>query len=457
MWKFIPFTLAILSVTTTVQADQETSVEANNANQTPLHTNLDQLQQQLGQQLQEQKQAKQNQQPTSVTSIKPFTGKILSNKVRLRTQPTLDSSIIKELNKDDLFVITGEKEDFYAVIPSKNTKLYVFRTFVLDNVIEGSRVNVRLEPNLDSPVVIQLNSGDRVDGTVAGNGKWLEISAPSDVRFYVAKDFVEKVGDADLITKLEKRRAEAKQFLDDATIAGQKELQKPYDQINLDPILVTLNRLTTDYADVPQYASKAKELQKSLQDAYLQKKVSYLENKTQNINWQDTNKQLQNDIQTQNDKLNDLENRLKNSNTPNNNKPTIANKPSTPQKPTLTTKMAAWNGPEEAIFSGWATQQSERPTVNDFYSNQKEHAVELRGVIESYNKPVKNKPGDYILINKFNNLPMAYLYSNQINLQDFEGLDVTIKASPRPNNHFAYPAYFVLEVNNHNVTTNGAK
>src|SRR5271156_3313893 len=43
-----------------------------------------------------------------------FTGKVVKNKVRLRHQPNLDSPILKEMNQGDLLVIIGETEDFYA-------------------------------------------------------------------------------------------------------------------------------------------------------------------------------------------------------------------------------------------------------------------------------------------------------------------------------------------------------
>jgi hypothetical protein len=44
-------------------------------------------------------------------------------------------------------------------------------------------------------------------------------------------------------------------------------------------------------------------------------------------------------------------------------------------------------------------------------------------------------------------LPIAYLYSTQVDLQGKVGQAVTLQAAPRPNHHFAFPAYFVLEAN----------
>jgi hypothetical protein len=79
-----------------------------------------------------------------------------------------------------------------------------------------------------------------------------------------------------------------------------------------------------------------------------------------------------------------------------------------------------------------------------FYAEQKANASVLTGTVEAYPNPVKNRPGDFIL--KGSEAPIAYLYSTAINLEKYVGKQVTILAAPRPNNHFAFPAYFVLNV-----------
>ena len=98
--------------------------------------------------------------------FKSFTGKLIANKVRIRAKPDLDSPIIRQMNKNDLLLVVGESNDFYAIEPLKDTKAYVFRSYVLDNVVEANRVNVRLEPHIDAPIIGQLQIGNRVDGYV---------------------------------------------------------------------------------------------------------------------------------------------------------------------------------------------------------------------------------------------------------------------------------------------------
>ena len=168
----------------------------------------------------------------------------------------------------------GEDDDFYAIRAPADVKGYVFRTYVLDNVIEGNRVNIRLEPNLEAPIIGQLNAGDKVNGQIsASNNKWLEIAPPESSRFFIAKEFVEKIGDANLKVVLDKKREDGNRLLNSTLALSQNELNKPWNEINLNEINENLNKLVKDYADFPEIQSKAKELQNTVQESAFQKKL----------------------------------------------------------------------------------------------------------------------------------------------------------------------------------------
>lgn len=354
----------------------------------------------------------------TVKNFTSYTGRLTKNKVRMRAQPSLESPVIKELNKSDLLIVTGETDDFYSVLPPQGLKAYIFRTFVLDNTVEGQRVNVRIEPSVDGPIVAQLNTGDKVDGVVSPlNSKWLEISMPESARFFVAKEYLEKVGDASLLQQITKKRNDVNSLLESTYTNGQQEMSKPYPDIKLDNIIKNYNRIIEQQAEFPDQAARAKELLKVLQENYLQKKIAYLEAKAETK----TETYI---IQT------------------------IPQAGSNEQfalsKPVTTAKMAAWNDVEDALYRSW---EKGRPgeTLDRFYEDQLLEAKELKGVVEVYTKPVKNKPGDYVLVNKMTNGIIAYLYSNKVNLADKVDQEVTVKVSARPNNNFAFPAYFVIE------------
>lgn len=361
----------------------------------------------------------QEETPPVVEATKPlpsFTGRLTKNKVRMRVQPTLDAAVIKELAQGDLLIVTGEIDDFYSVLPPIGSKAYVFRTFVLDNVVEGTRVNVRLEPTVDAPIIAQLNTGDRVNGTVSPlNNKWLEIPMPTTARFYVAKEYIEKIGDANLMSQIMRKRDEINQLLSSTQLAVATEMQKPYPDIKLDLWVKNYNKIVEQSKDFPEQATRAKDLLQKLSDAYLQKKIAYLESQAESTS-------------------------AKSHQTP---QPNVEILPLT-RKP-VTTKMAAWNDAEESAYKEWLEHHVGQ-SMEEFVQDQLASGKTLRGILEPYNKAIKNKPGDYVLVNQSNHGIIAYLYSNRVNLADYIGQEISVKAAPRPNNNFAFPAYVVLEI-----------
>ena len=62
-------------------------------------------------------------------NYKAFTGRILGGGVRMRLHADVDSSVVKELAKNDLVVVRSEKADFYAVEPPSDLKVYIFRRY----------------------------------------------------------------------------------------------------------------------------------------------------------------------------------------------------------------------------------------------------------------------------------------------------------------------------------------
>ncbi len=340
----------------------------------------------------------------------PFTGKVKRQKVRLRANADLESRVVKELHKGELLVVNGKKGDFYAVEPPAGTKAYVFRSFVLDGVVEGNRVNVRLEPSLDAPIIGHLNSGDHIKGVISSlNNKWYEIAAPSDTHFYVAKEFVESVGGPELKAQVDKRRNAAEQLLDAATLLSQVEMKKSYPQMDIDQIKHKYQTVINDFTDLPELVAKAKEAFNALQEEYTQRKIAFLEEKAEGT------------VSTDEEKPASFTE--------------IALNP--------TDRMKMWEPVEESIYLGWASRNEDR-SIDEFYADQRQEAVKITGFVEPYTAPVKNKPADHIVKN--GDLPVAYVYSTQINLQEYVGKKVTLLVAPRSNNNFAFPAFYVLSV-----------
>lgn len=342
-------------------------------------------------------------------AFSPFTGKVKGRKVRLRTQADLDGRVVREMSSQDLLVVVGEKDNFYAVEAPAGIKAYVFRSFVLDGIVEGNRVNVRLEPSLDAPVIAHLNSGDSIKGTLSAlNNKWYEIAPPAGTRFYVAKEYIESIGGPEVKAKLDKRRANAEQLLEGGTLLTQAEMQKPFREMDIERIKHNYQTVMNEFTEFPDLCDKAKEAFTALQEEYTERKIAYLEAKTEG-------------------KAVDADSSFATFGTLGN----------------ATDRMKMWEPVEESLYLSWSSRNEDR-SLDEFYDEQKQDAVILSGIVEAYTSPVKRKPGDYILKNK--DIPQAYLYSTQINLQDFVGKKVSVLAAPRSNNNFAFPAYFVISV-----------
>jgi hypothetical protein len=165
----------------------------------------------------------------------------------------------------------------------------------------------------------------------------------------------------------------------------------------------------SEYNDFPDFVEKAKEALSHLQESYIDKRISYMETKQQ----------------AEEESFSTEE------------------KTSVATDQSVTDKMKLWEPVEESLYLSWANLNENR-SMDDYYSEQKIAAVQLSGILEPYLAPVKCKPGDYIIREK--DLPVAYVYSTVINLQNLVGKKVTLVGAPRPNNNFAFPAYFVLAI-----------
>lgn len=338
--------------------------------------------------------------------FKPFTGKITGKKVRLRLQPDLESYIVKEFSKDDLLVVVGEKEQFWAVECPKDMKAFVFRSFVLDNTIEANRVNIRVEPELDAPVIGFFNAGDHVDGVIAAsNPKWLEITPPTNTRFYISKEYVEKIGGPEYKAQFDRRKETAEQLLEASSVLAKVELKKPFPEVDIERISHSLKTLAEDYQDMPALKDKAKEALAKLHEDYLDKKIAYLEAKVDNNNSNETS---------------------------------VAAENRAPDE--VTDRMKFWLPVEEAIYLS-SRECMANKDMNEYYDDQKLNSISLAGILEPFQSNVKHKPGDYVL--KENDQTVGYLYSTCVDLHNYIGKRVLIQATARPNNHFAYPAYYV--------------
>ncbi len=354
-----------------------------------------------------------------------FTGKITGHNVRMRLHPSLDAQVFKELDKDELVLVTDVSDDFYACMPPKDLKAYIFRTYVLDGVVEGTNVFVRLGPDRTSPTIAQLNSGDVVKGTISSqNNKWLQIDLPKDVRFYVAKDYVQKAGGAEFFAQQETRKLEAMKTLAGLEAELNSELDKPFQRIQLASLSQRLNQFISEHKDMPQAVSQAEALIAHMQQLYLTRGVALKEDAPVTV-VESTPKEQQSQTEKARPEKEQTETSLP---------------PSAKPVTTFSWQENENNFVASIIASGKA-QSNE-----SYYQEELAKDNTLHGTIKHYNSFLTTRPGDYVLLNLKTNLPIAYLYSTKEDLGAWINKPVTIWVSERPNNNFAFPAFFVLQV-----------
>ena len=347
-----------------------------------------------------------------------FTGKVLKNRVRMRLQPSLDAYVFKEMGKDDLILVTGDAEGFYACMPPKGLKGYIFRTYVLDGVVEGTNVNVRLEPDTTAPVITQLHTGNAVRGTISPkSNKWLEIELPESVRFYVAKEFVSNSGGPQLfeerLEKIQKAKAEIAKIEEELAV----ELHKSFDQMQVSALHSRLQKIAVENNDLPQERAQAELLMAKMQSEYLAKGLAYVP-----ISKEKPQKQ-------QEEAASEIV--------------AAALEPSpspSTSLPPLSFQEQEERFVKEAIASGkFASKEA-------LYVEESKSARQLRGILKPYHSSAKNLPGDFLLLDEKSRSPIAFIYSTECSLQPYINQVVIITCSPRPNNNFARPAYFALKV-----------
>ncbi|AAF39153.1 bacterial SH3 domain protein [Chlamydia muridarum] len=403
-------------------------------------------------------------------SFSPFTGEIKGNRVRLRLAPHTDSSIIKELSKGDCLAVLGESKDYYVVAAPEGVRGYVFRTFVLDNVIEGEKVNVRLEPSTSAPILARLSKGTVVKTLGAAQGKWVEIALPKQCVFYVAKNFVKNVGALELYNQKEGQKKIALDLLNSAMSFADAELQKKVEDIDLDAIYKKMNLAQAEeFKDVPGLQPLVQKALERVQEAFLAKSLEKGSHKTvESYKPVETQAQLQPQRQVIEEKnvsvvpeapvLSQVEEPKSVLTSSSEVEPLqdvgpikgsllshyIRKKGFVKTSPVVEGRESF----ERSLFEVWVNLQPEEIrnglTMESFYRDEQKKKRVLTGELEVYPHIVKNNPGDYLLKNGED--VVAFVYATSIDLSKWLGKRVVLECVSRPNNHFAFPAYIVLSI-----------
>lgn len=320
-----------------------------------------------------------------------FTGVITGNSVRLRLHPSVTSPILREFDRDQLILVEGESDDFYRVSGRGLLKGYIFRSYVIDNIVEASHLHIRDEPSTEGVILGKLSQGEEVSATVCSyNSKWLEIELPQEISFYISKDFVQKYGEASIAINYYKKRSLFEKLFAAANFLVDQELSLNYQEIEYPKIQNTFESLLAQYEEIEDLKSTITSAYKRAQESFLKKKMHYLEEQTQ---------------VTKNE-LEDYQKPIVDHKSSNN-----FSEPDRDSNPTQLNLWMSnyWLDVENSLFKKWLITNPDQ-TLHDFYYRERQRSIALTGKLESYRYLMQSRPGDYLLRDQYG-VPLAYLYS----------------------------------------------
>ncbi len=124
----------------------------------------------------------------------PFDGEINANMINVRADSTIGSDVICSINRGEPVSVIGQLYDWYKIRIPKGCPAYIHKSLVApldDKTVKvlKNRVNIRLRPEEQSPIIGKANADEIV--TVTGSaGDWFKIEPIASSFGWVNKKFV---------------------------------------------------------------------------------------------------------------------------------------------------------------------------------------------------------------------------------------------------------------------------
>ncbi|MCB1069277.1 MAG: SH3 domain-containing protein [Verrucomicrobia bacterium] len=113
-----------------------------------------------------------------------------SDRVNLRSRPDLQSEHVGTVNQGDILQVIARHGDWIEVVPPTETTFWVHRDFLEQGRVTTKKLNVRSGPSINHSIVGQLNKGDLVVERSTFT-EWVEIEPPPSASVYVYAELVD--------------------------------------------------------------------------------------------------------------------------------------------------------------------------------------------------------------------------------------------------------------------------
>ncbi len=348
-----------------------------------------------------------------------FTGKVQVHCAPLRASPQSEAIAVMEVERATLLQITGKEGDFYQVLPPDGLKAYIASRYVNNQSVVGQHVNIRSRPNTESAILGQLNTGDAIKATPLMKAPdWMELPFPADRKLYIRADLTKRVAGDETFEQLQQLRGDILKALTEAQTLN-AEAQRQLVGDDLTQISWTQVRASYEKAHVlasrsEAFSELAQSADQQLQKAFLKYQASF--------------------SQAEQAKKAHLEPSQKPTEQPSGE--VDANR--------LLTKPNAWAKVEQLRLEEWLHAHPEK-THEHYALDQQGQSLILEGTPVVFARlDLRQKPGDYILMRR--DLPVAYLYSARIDLEQSKEKNHKFQVVKRDDLGFALPAYCVISI-----------
>ncbi|MCM8813534.1 MAG: SH3 domain-containing protein [Candidatus Omnitrophica bacterium] len=147
----------------------------------------------------------------------PYTGKIASDTVNVRSGPGQNFESINKLDADSLVLVEEQVQEWMKIKLPRSSSAYINKAFLSRSAqqpalgtVTSNRVNIRAGAGTTFNVVGQLNKNDTVE-IISDQGEWLHIFPRNSCYGWVHAQFVSMFGKPELY--LAEEENESKRFL----------------------------------------------------------------------------------------------------------------------------------------------------------------------------------------------------------------------------------------------------
>ena len=126
-----------------------------------------------------------------------FQGEVNADNINLRSDSTVSSQVICNINKGDCIEVMRELYDWYKIRLPKNAPSFIKKNLVMpidDKTAKvlKDRVSIRLHPNESSPILGRVEEGEVIN-ILEDKGTWYRIEPVNNSFGWIHKKFVSKV------------------------------------------------------------------------------------------------------------------------------------------------------------------------------------------------------------------------------------------------------------------------